>query len=176
MKRTYQPKKRKRARAHGFRGRMRTKAGRAMLKRKRAKGRARLTPRRGRHGAAPSRPPGPAPKLSRSAEFDRVFREGRSFATRHLVLHAFPRPAAEEPGASAPVPRLGVSVGRRVGGAVERNRVKRLLREAFWVVAPSLPADHDFVLVARSEAASSRRREASRRSSRRCESWRARAD
>jgi len=51
------------------------------------------------------------------------------------------------------VPRLGVSVGRRVGGAVERNRVKRMLREAFWTVAPSLPADHDFVLVARSEAA-----------------------
>ena len=93
-------------------------------------------------------------RLSRSAEFDRVFREGRSYASRYLVLHAFARRDEDEAGRDGPaVPRLGVSVGRRVGPAVERNRVKRLLREAFWAVAPSLPPGYDFVLVARPDAA-----------------------
>jgi ribonuclease P protein component len=86
-------------------------------------------------------------RLSRSAEFDRVYREGRSHANRYLVVHSFPRPATEEDG-----PRLGVSVGRKVGGAVERNRVKRLLREAFWNAGEKLPAGHDFVVVARPDA------------------------
>jgi ribonuclease P protein component len=86
-------------------------------------------------------------RLSRSAEFDRVFRDGRSHASRYLVLHAFPRPEPGEEG-----PRLGVSVGRKVGGAVERTRVKRLLREAFWASSEGLPAGHDFVLVARPDA------------------------
>ncbi|HEX8067435.1 MAG TPA: ribonuclease P protein component [Thermoleophilaceae bacterium] len=93
------------------------------------------------------RRPGRRQRLSRSAEFDRVFREGRSHASRQLVVYAFPREdAAEEP-------RLGVSVGRKVGGAVQRNRVKRLLREAFWAIAPELPDGHDFVVVARPDAA-----------------------
>jgi ribonuclease P protein component len=84
-------------------------------------------------------------RLSRSAEFDRVYREGRSRANRYLVVHAFPRGDGESP-------RLGVSVSRKVGGAVERNRVKRLLREAFWSHAEALPAEHDFVVVARPDA------------------------
>ncbi len=47
--------------------------------------------------------------------------------------------------------RLGVSVSRKVGGAVDRNRVKRALREAFWSISELLPERHDFVIVARSE-------------------------
>jgi ribonuclease P protein component len=102
-------------------------------------------------GDGPAGSRGRRRRLSRSADFDRVYREGRSHANRYLVLHAFPRrePAAETAGDG---PRLGLSVGRKVGGAVERNRVKRLLREAFWALAPRLPADHDFVLVARPHA------------------------
>src|SRR5204862_7863195 len=86
-------------------------------------------------------------RLSRSAEFDRVYREGRSHANRYLVVYSFPREGDDQTE-----PRLGVSVGRKVGGAVERNRVKRLLRDAFWSVADELPDGHDFVVVARPEA------------------------
>jgi ribonuclease P protein component len=86
-------------------------------------------------------------RLSRSAEFDRVYREGRSHANRYLVVYSFPREGERDDG-----PRLGVSVGRKVGGAVERNRVKRLLRDAFWAAADTLPDGHDFVVVARPDA------------------------
>jgi ribonuclease P protein component len=92
-------------------------------------------------------------RLSRSAEFERVYRQGRSKANRFLVLYAFPR-ANDGAEASEPdeAPRLGLSVSRRVGGAVERTRVKRLLREAFWSEAERLPAGSDYVVVARPEA------------------------
>jgi ribonuclease P protein component len=100
-------------------------------------GRPGVAARRGRRG-----------RLSRSAEFDRVFRQGRSHGNRVLVLYGFPRGDSTRPAE----PRLGLSVARRVGGAVERNHVKRLLREAFELEAERLPPGHDVVLVARPEA------------------------
>jgi ribonuclease P protein component len=85
-------------------------------------------------------------RLSRSGEFERVYREGRSHASRHLVVYAFPRADDDAD------PRLGISVGRKLGGAVDRTRMKRLLREAFWASAAELEPGHDFVIVARPPA------------------------
>ena len=88
-------------------------------------------------------------RLSRSGDFDRVFRDGRSQANRFLVAYSFPR--SDQPGDASV--RLGISVSRKVGGATQRNAVKRALREAFWALEADLPANHDFVLVARPDSA-----------------------
>lgn len=83
-------------------------------------------------------------RLTRSAEFERVYRQGRSCANRYLVLYSFPGGAAEEP-------RVGLSVSRKVGGAVQRNRVKRVLREAVSASRAELEDGSDVVVVARPE-------------------------
>jgi ribonuclease P protein component len=82
--------------------------------------------------------------LSRSRDFDAVYRHGRSVSTRYLTLHWFPR--VDEPDAE---PRLGLAVPRSVGNAVTRNHVKRRLREAWRVAASDVPAGRDYVLAAR---------------------------
>jgi ribonuclease P protein component len=83
-------------------------------------------------------------RLSRSRDFDAVYRHGRSTATRYLVLYSFPREESDGEG-----PRLGLAVSRQLGGAVERNRLKRRLRAAFDEVSGDLTADTDYVLIAR---------------------------
>jgi ribonuclease P protein component len=84
-------------------------------------------------------------RLSRSAEFERVYRQGRSTASRQLVLYTFPNPSGGRP-------RVGLSVSRKVGGAVQRNKVKRLLREAFSRNERKLSPGYDVDVVARPEA------------------------
>jgi ribonuclease P protein component len=91
-------------------------------------------------------------RLSRSAEFERVYRQGRSKANRYLVLYAFPREEDRGEDVEPDGPRLGLSVSRRVGGAVDRTKVKRLLREAFWAEAERLPRGSDYVVVARPDS------------------------
>jgi ribonuclease P protein component len=82
-------------------------------------------------------------RLSRSRDFDAVYRHGRSVSTRYLVLYWFAREDAVE-GA-----RLGLAVPKSVGPAVVRNKMKRRLRELFRTRAEELPQDQDYVLVVR---------------------------
>lgn len=83
----------------------------------------------------------PALRIRRGSEFDRAFREGASAGDELLVVHALPN--------GGPEPRLGLAVGKAVGGSVARNRVKRLLREAFRLHRAELPPGHDLVVVAK---------------------------
>lgn len=84
-------------------------------------------------------------RLSRSGDFDRAYKQGQSSGNRFLVLYSFARGDEDRTDAV----RLGISVGRKIGKAVLRNRVKRTIREAFWALADDLPPDHDYVVVAR---------------------------
>ena len=90
-------------------------------------------------------------RLSRSRDFDNVYRHGRSTSTRFFTLHTFPRDDADSD------PRLGLAIPRSVGSAVKRNRLKRMLREA-WPMSER-KTGFDYVLVARpglAEAAEAR--------------------
>jgi len=77
-----------------------------------------------------------------------VYRAGRSVANRYLVLYYFERsPLGAAAGPNEP--RVGFSVSKRLGTAVDRNRIKRVLREAVRANGQSLRGNMDFVLIAR---------------------------
>ncbi|HUK97026.1 MAG TPA: ribonuclease P protein component [Gaiellaceae bacterium] len=82
-------------------------------------------------------------RLSRSRDFDAVYRHGRSASTRFLTLYWFERDEAVGD------PRLGFAVPKSVGNAVVRNRIKRQLREIVRDRLAGLPQSNDYVLVVR---------------------------
>jgi ribonuclease P protein component len=82
-------------------------------------------------------------RLSRSRDFDAVYRQGRSTSTRFLVLYWFDR--EDEPGEA----RLGLAVPKATGNAVARNRIKRQLREAWRARLERIPGGRDYVLIAK---------------------------
>jgi ribosomal protein L34/ribonuclease P protein component len=141
MKRTYQPKKRARKREHGFMARMATKGGRRVLARRRAKGRKRLTvwpPR-----AAKDVPV--LPTLRRRADFEAIGRHGSVRSTPLLVLRWLRTDRGET--------RIGLSTPRTLGGAVQRNRVRRRLRELVRARLGRIGPGWDLLIIARPGAA-----------------------
>ena len=94
-------------------------------------------------------------RLSRSRDFDAVYRQGRSVSTRFLVLYRFDREG--DAGGEA---RLGIAVPKKIGGAVTRNRIKRRLREVWREVLPEVPPGADYVLLVRAPLAEAEGRDA----------------
>jgi ribonuclease P protein component len=97
--------------------------------------------------AAPSRPHAfrPHEHLRRPSDFQRVYDRRRSAADARLVVYACEN--------GLPYTRLGLSVSRKVGPAVYRNRLRRLYREAFRLTRAQLPTGLDLVLIPRSASA-----------------------
>ena len=88
-------------------------------------------------------------RLSRSEDFKRVRRSGKSYAHPLVVLIALKNEESDQPRV-----RVGVAAGRTVGTAVTRNRTKRILREAMRSLIPKIASSLDLILIARTGLAS----------------------
>ncbi|PTL37696.1 ribonuclease P protein component [Alkalicoccus saliphilus] len=86
-------------------------------------------------------------RLRKNEEFQKVFQHGKSAANRQFVVYQLSRRGQEHV-------RIGLSVSKKLGNAVQRNRIKRLMKEALRGTAEELRQDCDVVIIARKPAAS----------------------
>ena len=83
-------------------------------------------------------------KLKKRWEFQRAYQKGRKYWNRCFVIYVFHTHFSNL--------RLGITVSKKVGKSVQRNRVKRLIRESFRQLRPRLKTAHDVVVVGRAQA------------------------
>jgi len=83
-----------------------------------------------------------AKSLVRNGDFKRMYARGKSVAGRYVVLYHMRNRLGYN--------RLGLTAGKKVGNAVQRNRAKRLMRESFRLLEAHMRTGYDIVLVARS--------------------------
>ena len=86
-------------------------------------------------------------RVKKNKDFQRVFKHGKSFANRQFVIYSLRTEGQEEF-------RLGISVSKKIGNAVTRNRIKRYVRQAVHELQDDLRQDMDYVIIARNQAAS----------------------
>lgn len=79
--------------------------------------------------------------LKKNYEFVRIYKKGRFFAGRYLVIYTMKNPFSAN--------RLGITVNKKVGKSVKRNRVKRLIRESYRMYEEFVPEGLDIIFVAR---------------------------
>jgi ribonuclease P protein component len=92
-----------------------------------------------------------ADRLLQSRDFKRVLESGERWSSQSFAIFLSVQPFRSQP-AGIPRPKLGVTVSKRVGNAVVRNRIKRRVREWFRHNRRGLPAEKDVVVIARPAA------------------------
>lgn len=86
-------------------------------------------------------------RIKKDKEFQKVFKEGKSFANRQFIVYRYKKEGQEQF-------RIGLSVSKKIGNAVTRNRIKRYIRQAFLEMKDEVQNDMDYIIIARHQAAS----------------------
>lgn len=84
-------------------------------------------------------------RIKKNKEFQQIFKKGKSFANRQFIVYVLKNDQPEF--------RLGLSVSKKVGNAVTRNRIKRYIRQTFLELKDDLKPNADYVIIARQQAA-----------------------
>lgn len=82
--------------------------------------------------------------LKKNSDFQKVYREGRSYANRYLVMYALKN--------GTECNRIGISVSKKVGNSIVRHRLKRLIKEAYRLQEDMFQSGLDIVVIARMSA------------------------